>query len=357
MKSTKRERQLHKKPYRAVLGFLISFILLCFAGSVLFAKYYAGNSNKGVATASSLYFCSNFIKDLSGIKNENDYPIVYNTNSWNGEDEFVFDLEIRNYQNQLLFNDANLDIDYEITFKLEGDSTEEGTTETESTEESYTVTYTNGSGNVSESKQIDAEGIKFEMSGTLDGGQARSNTFRITIPKLAEGSDFSKKILVVATPTSPEYIAGSYKLGGWIQAKKVAKEYGFSSGFNIIGSLQDEGAWTEDDKKKIASQAALPYTIRYDGDENNATHTVRVEWNSAYVELNQYDDFFKNKQEVSEKSGWYYLEIQMEPSSTVNLVFYKQKNFITNVKSKSELENTVIVEDRNAPTNTSTTSQ
>lgn len=338
MKSMKRKKQLHKKQYRVVLGFLTSFILLCFAGSVLFAKYYAGNSNKGVATASSLYFSSNLLKDLSKLQNEAEYPMIYNTNSWNGEEDYVFDLEIRNYQNQLLFNDSNLNIDYSITFKLAEDCKATG----------YTV---ENKSNNSQPQEINADsGVIFQMNGKLNGGQARSNTFRITIPKLSEGSEFSEKILVIATPTSPEYIKNAYKIGGFIQAKKVAKEYGFSSKFNIMDSLQGENAWTDADKKIIASQAALPYTIRYDGDENNATHMIRVEWDSTLVELNRYDEFFNVKKEISEKAGWYYLEIEMEPSSNVNLVFYKQSEFISKVKSKSDLQSIVIVTDSNAPT-------
>ena len=118
MKAIKKNRKLHKKFYRAMGGFLITLVLLCAAGGNLFAKYYAGQKNKGVGVASSLYFSSNVLKNVASTEDTTDYPMIFNKEAWNGTDECEIEVDIRNYANQLLYNDKNLDITYQISFQL-----------------------------------------------------------------------------------------------------------------------------------------------------------------------------------------------------------------------------------------------
>ena len=222
MKKRNFKKQLHKKKYRVVLGFLTSLVLFCLASGALIAKYYAGRSNKGVATASSLYFSSNLLKNVQGVE-ESAYPVIYNTDAWDGNNPYSFNLLIRNYQNQLLYNDENLDIQYDISFRLI-DATDNGT---------YQVTYQGETKTVSLNTEC-------KFSATLAGGQAMSNQFTVSVARPAGNTDKNYKsvgILVTATPVSPSYVANSAKLGGIFYASLVSVKYDLRGEFSKVDNV------------------------------------------------------------------------------------------------------------------------
>lgn len=302
------KKQLHKKKYRVILGFLTSFVLLCLASSALIAKYYAGRSNKGVATASSLYFFSNFLKNVQELE-ENDYPAIYNNDAWDGNSQYDFNLSIRNYQNQLLYNDKNLDITYKISFQLEG--TSDGGT--------YQVTYKD------ETKTITANEA-CEFTAELTGGQAMSNQFIVSVARPTGNTDVNYKstgIRVTATPVSPGYVANSVKLGGIFYASLVSVKYELNGGFSKVTD--------------VSQYAGFPYTITYKPGEDNTAHTVKITWDASKLQLDKNSPYYGSKHD-SENSKQY-IEILIEPYAALDLVFYRASGFsgITQVNELNAL--------------------
>ena len=107
--------------------FVFACILLSTTATIM-AKYYAKESRKGVATASGLYFTSNYLEQIS----DDVLPERANTNQWLGSGTCNLNIEIYNYSNILLYNDENLNITecerpiYIKTFLLDAIKKEQG---------------------------------------------------------------------------------------------------------------------------------------------------------------------------------------------------------------------------------------
>lgn len=296
-KNTK--KQLHNKKYRVVFGFLASLLLLCLAGGFLLAKYYAGRSNKGVATASSLYFSSNLLKNVQQL-NENDYPVVYNTAAWDGTYAYSYNLEIRNYQNQLLYNDQNLDIQYNINFQLVNE-TDGGTYQVTCQNETKTITY----------------GTSCSFSATLEGGQAKENKFTVSIKRPEGNVDTNYKsvgIRVTATPVSPSYVANYEKLGGILYATTFSSQYELNGGFSKVQT------------GKVSGYAGFPYTITYKPGEDNMVQKVKVSWDADKLQLDQYSPY-RSSVQTDSVNNRDYIVISVEPYTVFDIMFYRTSEF------------------------------
>ena len=296
-KNTK--KQLHNKKYRVFFGFLASLLLLCLAGGFLLAKYYAGRSNKGVATASSLYFSSNLLKNVQQL-NENDYPVVYNTAAWDGTYAYSYNLEIRNYQNQLLYNDQNLDIQYNINFQLVNE-TDGGTYQVTCQNETKTITY----------------GTSCSFSATLEGGQAKENKFTVSIKRPEGNVDTNYKsvgIRVTATPVSPSYVANYEKLGGILYATTFSSQYELSGGFSKVQT------------GKVSGYAGFPYTITYKPGEDNMVQKVKVSWDADKLQLDQYSPY-RSSVQTDSVNNRDYIVISVEPYTVFDIMFYRTSEF------------------------------
>lgn len=309
MKAIKKNRKLHKKFYRAMGGFLITLVLLCAAGGNLFAKYYAGQKNKGVGVASSLYFSSNVLKNVASTEDTKDYPMIFNKEAWDGTGECEIEVDIRNFANQLLYNDENLNITYEIKFSLT-DLSSDGTT--------YTVSDTSGTN--TESKSITGDATACTFNKVLNGGKPDQHPFKIKVqrPDTASGStDYtSAKIKVVAKPVSPSYVQKSYTLGGIVCATSITAGYSFTAGF-------DSGVTIED-------YAGYPYTISYTPDIDQKPHTIRISWNTKQVEMDKFNSYYPSDGGTTDsEQNWKYIELIMEPYSTIHLTFYRAATFST----------------------------
>ena len=296
-KNTK--KQLHNKKCRAVVGCLASLLLLCLAGGILFAKYYAGRSNKGVATASSLYFSSNLLKNVQKL-NENDYPVVYNTAAWDGTYAYSYNLEIRNYQNQLLYNDQNLDIQYDINFQLVNE-TDGGT---------YQVTYQN------ETKTI-TYGTSCSFSATLEGGQATVNKFIVSINRPEGNVDTNYKsvgVQVTATPVSPSYVANYEKLGGVLYATTFSSRYELKGEFSKVQT------------GKVSGYAGFPYTITYKPGEDNMAQRVKISWDASKLQLDKYCPHYSSIQ-TDAVNNREYIVLSIEPYTIFDINFFRTSEF------------------------------
>ena len=336
MKAIKKNRKLHKKFYRAMGGFLITLVLLCAAGGNLFAKYYAGQKNKGVGVASSLYFSSNVLKNVASTEDTTDYPVIFNTEPWDGTKECKITVDICNYANQLLYNDDNLDITYDISFQLR-DASDGGT---------YDVTYGEEKQTISQDNTVTFQGK------TLKGGNPVTDHFEISVTRPDSEKENTKYrsdgIIVTATPVSPSYVTKSAKLGGVIYASMLSAAYKLDHAFKL-----DSGA-------AVADYSGFPCTITYTPGEDQAAHKVKVSWRSDLLEIDQFNTYYQKAKQDTGSIGteegtddmqWQYMIIIMQPYSSIEITFYRASKDFND--SSATLDSYVTLQDMDKTTTNS----
>lgn len=288
----------------------------------VYAKYYANTSNKGVTTASNCYFSSNLLKDMT--EQETDYTNVYNTDPWNGIGSYITELHVRNFQSQILYNDSNLDLTYNITFELTG-SPDGGI---------YTVTYGEETKSLEYGKTYTIKDI------TLRGGNAVKSVFNVsfTPPEEHDLNYTSNGVKVTAETTAPDYAVGR-KLGGILYASVFTAEYKLENGFDFASTELD-------------SMGGLPYTITYTPGLDNKVHELEIVWDSSLLELDEFivDKYGKNNLVEDADGKHTTLKVKIEPFASLHLIFYRKDGFKSDtVTSDDELEALVQVTDLDEP--------
>lgn len=280
-------------------------------GGFTFAKYYANNSNKGVTAASNYYFTSNLLGEAL-TEEEGQWKTVYNTDPWDGQGQYPFELRIQNYQNQLLYNDENLSITYKITFELLEDdggsyAVQHGTETSKSLSVGNPVTYENL---------------------VIEGGMARFDDFDVLFNAPADaGEDYqSAGVQVVAEITAPDYLTTiKRQIGGILHIGVVKADYSLQGGYDFSVSLIDN-TWSEADRATVEAMAAFPYSISYTPGADNAAHEVQINWDSSVLQLNEFDENY-SKITQDEATGQATLKITIQPHETLQLIFYRADGF------------------------------
>ena len=297
------------KKIRIIFWFVFACLLLSTTATIM-AKYYAKESRKGVATASGLYFTSNYLEQIS----DDVLPERANTNQWLGSGTCNLNIEIYNYSNILLYNDENLNITYDMHFQMQ---------EAPGANESYKVSYktTDAEGNQTEHVIELVDTNKQTIEGLyLPGGQALANYVQLQItpnvndPSVkVENSYRSKKVAVWVEPTAPDYVANSNKLGAILSATPSKQAFSFRAAFDI--EEQMEGMSLEEGKALIESYAGFPYT---------------------YLELDMYNKYYQEAKKQglvttvnNTGAGVTYTSIIMDLTSYTSMEFdfYKTTSF------------------------------
>jgi hypothetical protein len=252
------------------IGVALCILVVAVPSGVSLAKYYAKRDNKGVSVASGLYFNSNCISNVAGSINEPlDTIDLMNVPGYvNPEGGSIFYLDIRNYDNHLLYNELYLDLKYTISFmKING--------------ETASVEYINEEGkNVRVSLEdggtyVDAtpasihpgwNGNYLTLTGKeLAGGAARQHSYVIRTTNAIDGTD--AKVLVMAHPTAPDYVAAAaedMRLIGVLQAQPKNVKVGIDRSAFLIEDTTD---YTTDWKRAVEKMSGLVYTIQTNGDD------------------------------------------------------------------------------------------
>lgn len=317
------KRAYVKRMKRIRILFWCAFVCLLFAGTgTLLAKYYAKESRKGVATASGLYFTSNYLEAVTGSE-VNDLPERVNTNQWLGTGTCSIGIEVYNYSNILLYNDENLNITYDMHFKM---------LEAPGENETYKVVYTtyedngepkNNEINLTDTNEHTIEGLY------LPGGQATSNSVQLQItPKddaniKVDNSYRSKKVAVWVEPTAPDYVAKSNKLGAILSATPSKLSFSLKGSFDVSEKLKD--APEEEVRKLLASHAGFTYKIQTSGEltEAEENRKIKLKWNSTYLEMDIYNKYCKELEVTTteETDGNVYKSIVMDTVSYISMEF------------------------------------
>lgn len=305
--------KLNKISKKALGIFTLIIVGIGIAGGVTLAKYYANNSNKGVTAAANYYFSSDVLDDALN-KEENpeagdeEWKSVYNTGAWDGKSTYNFNLKIRNYENQLLYNSANLNISYEIAFTLLDN--DDGTYQIKNGAQLITL----------------EEGKTVSLSEIIEGGTAMADTFTVvfTAPGVIQDDYESAGVEVVAKITGPEFLTKTEtKIGGIIHARTVEAEYSLNGTFDFNVSPIAENWGVDED---IYDMAAFPYAITYTPGTDNAAHRIQISWNAEYLQLDQFDENYGNV-ETSEDKKTSSLTVLIQPKEDFELIFYRTDKF------------------------------
>lgn len=315
---------------------LVCFIAILASGINTFAKYYSQQRQKGVAMASNFYFSSDILAkgvkvDANGpVSGFAEYPM---SGKWNkGGTSSSYTFNIRNFENNLLYNDSNLDVKYNIYFMLEKEETNGAICTISDGQYSTTVSTT-------ANYMKDGENIK-EYS--LNGGEAQSQTFTVSYSH-PEGSDYPVGLYIWVVSTSPDYInKENYTLGAKIKLSESVASFTLSGKFDL--GLSSENELTDEDKTLIAQQSGFVYRITTSGAHDNDEVPLIIKWNTKLLGL---DKFSSIGQYDIDSNGIATAKTLIKTFSSLDLIFYKTSLFDKkNDWTRSEFENLVTVEEQ-----------
>lgn len=300
--------------------FIVCAIMFVLAGTATFAKYYSMQKQKGVAVSSEFYFGSNILKN--GVVFGNDgapttiAPYV-KTNGWSaGSSGSTVQIQIRNCENSLLYNDANIEIHYDVYVMLKEKATngikyyiQQGQSSTDIT--NYTTP------------------TKVYSDQILPGGEVIEQDYVLRFINSESSAEPPKDVYVWIVPTQPSYInATQYTMGACISLVAASEAFTFESGFDIDLEASDK-ALTAAQKALIRTQAGLIFNIAttgvYEQSENKGIVPVRLTWNPLYVELDRFSEF--NKNVLTDGNGMKYVDMDLQTYTSENLIFYRTTAF------------------------------
>lgn len=317
----KTKKKFHMKKRTLLIGFMIGIVMALGVTTFSIAKYYAKRDNKGVSVASGLYFNSNCISNVPGkidtpLKNIDLTTVPGYVNPEGGD---IFYMDIRNYDNHLLYNELYLDLEYTISFlKLNG--------------EDCSVQYTDSTG--AEVRQELKDGEVFTLTGReLKGGAARYESYIVRTNQATDGTD--AEVLVMAYPTAPDYVstaAEDMRLIGVLHAQPKDVKVGIDQeGFLIENTAEYQADW----KSAVAGMSGLQYAIMTNGDDVSSSGAVKgellVTWNSKMLDINQYDPYYLEAVEsgrISTDGDNKTMTIKVLPYANVKITFYKTADFV-----------------------------
>ena len=293
------------KPVGIAVTVLVCLILVGVSYTV-YAKYYKTGFNKGMSTASGFYFNSNLMasvpeldvaseEDLYIIPNDILESIIVSSNptAWAGGDvDYPFDVEVRNFDNQLLYNDKDLNVEYAVYFVLLDKPTEGST---------YFVT---PEGGTAEELKWDDENdrgvVKSFTEGTLlPGGRTSWDTYRVSIGTTATDIYVPSRVLMVAYPTGPDYLQGTKSIAGMVKAEVQERKFVIEKQGFTICERADYLTTAFDDWKTdvILNESGFVYHVytsgNFSGNGSAARKRIQLVWRRDMFKINYYDTYYQ----------------------------------------------------------------
>ncbi len=348
-------RQVNKKVRITIT--VLACMLIVGVSLTVYSKYYKTGYNKGMAIASGFYFSSNYMASVDEIKGLTVEEIAArytdsiitsaNLDSWKGTDAFTFNIEIWNYDNQLLYNDKDLNVDYKINFILLEEPTGAAYSVTDGTT-TYSLEWKEG------------KGTAVSFDGSLAGGMPRADSYQLTVGKTS-GDYAPSEVLMVAYPTGPDYLVNTQYtryIAGIVKANYEDREFKIESGTGFTVSKTQE--YADDWKKAVEEESGFEYRLITSGNYTGSGTTVTrkkitLKWNSDMFKINKNDVYY---QEVKDDSTRYYtvmedgvewqvMNIEVLPYASLKFVFFRNDEFdnkINAMSQSSQFERSVQVE-------------
>lgn len=335
-----RRRRKIEKRVRAV-AFLVLFAAVLSVGlgvRHVYAKYFSESARWGVAIASGVYFTANY-----ATANEDFFETVVKNDYTGNKYDFVF--EVRNYENQLLFNESGVVIPYSVSFWL-GESPVNAQYQVECQEQFYTI-------GVEEDGKVTIDGQ------TIGGGSAFANEYQIHI--IADSSEESHKAvpIYVEVQTAEGAIINRTLRGKMVLNNQAAPEnYIESQEFIVPEDVTDDA----EKFARILKMSEFTYEIRTVGEvaSDDVTERLKLSWNPKLLEIDLFDEAYlawqedveessgaRPEQPAKDESGWYYITLEVMPYSAQSVHFLRGADFETSVKNMDVLNEAIKAEKEN----------
>lgn len=354
--------KLNKKARIAVA--VLACLVLVGVSYTVYSKYYKTGYNRGMSIASGFYFNSNYmaaVDELRG-KTEDDLPnisndvlesviISANKTSWTDSPTYLFQVEVRNYDNHLLYNDKELDVEYEVHFMLLN----------EPLGAAYSVSF---GGLGQDEKELTWENGRGEVvtyQGELPGGSCQEDVYYLQIQMKDAYIYEPADVLMVAYPVGPDYLRSTKTIAGILRANHEEKEFRIEpeSGFVV----RHEETYPDDWKGTVLKESGYEYLVytsgNYTGEGSAVRKTIKVMWRKDMYKINEFDEYYQEVkgdrkrcyEETEGEHTWCVMEIDVLPYASLKFVFYRNddfENIIKEMKYSSEFEKSVqvtVVED------------
>ncbi len=326
-------KKLNKKSRLLITA--MGVLILAGTSFSVYAKYYKTGYNKGMAIASGFYFSSNYMaphEDIKGLTMEeiaDGYrnTIIASVDDWHGTDTHFVSVEVRNYDTQLLYNDKDLNVEYQVNFMLLD----------EPAGANYSVRY----GSDTKALSFNAgKGTVASFTGTLPGGGLSANGYELTVAKTGSAAYVPSDILMVAYPTGPDYLVGTRCIAGIIKFDYVEKEFKIEDHGFEIRKTWDSANWKQDVDKESGFIYELITSGNYTGSETTATRKkIQLKWDASMFKINANDKYYlsvagtPDYYQVTESGILYQvMEIEVLPYASLEFVFFRNEGFDDKIK-------------------------
>lgn len=357
MQKEKPEKKKREKKNRIpqIIFTALAGLLVLGVSITVYSKYYKTGYNKGMAIASGFYFSSNFMavtEDLKGKTMEeiardhlDSVIISANPTSWKGTDAYTFGVEVRNYDNHLLYNDRDLNVEYQIEFML--------------LEEPKGATYQVGFG--TETKRLTKKGNVVSFKGKLPGGGLKADVYSLSVGMTNAGIYEPADVLMVAYPIGPDYLVDTKCMAGIVRAIFEEREFKIEegSGFTVIYTEEYEKDW----KAAVEPEAGFVYQLittgSYTGSETTSTtKKIKIKWKKDIFKISMNDEYYQEAlkhdaafptepKQFYEDGEWQVMEVEVMPYASIKFVFFRNDGFepgLSGITQKEDFEALITAE-------------
>lgn len=248
--------------FKVTLMLFCGFIVI-FASKYydVWAKYIVNDSSEEVINANSFYFTSNYLNPVGADNSVSEYILF----GWDGKSKKSFPFNVRNYDNPLLYNNENQDVEYEISWEILSDNKDDV----------EVTVYRLENGDETQT-----------LGGTLLGGEDSytAHEYKLSIEsKSSEKIEKDVTVLLTAKTKNAPYSAE-------LQTKVTLQYTAFA---NFIS----EQGFSDDENNEIVKAFKYDINTANQIDESElentditiATETIHLSWNNNLVELNYLD--------------------------------------------------------------------
>lgn len=338
-------RKINRKRWIIIIA--VCLILAGASSIYIYAKYYKTGYNKGMAIASGFYFSSNYMAvhdDIKGLSMEeiaagHRNTIIASVDDWHGTDIHFATVEMRNYDSQLLYNDKDLNVEYQVNFMLLD----------EPAGANYSVKYG------SETKALGFSGGKgtvVSFTGTLPGGELSANGYELSVAKTGNAEYVPSDILMAAYPVGPDYLVGTRCIAGILKFDYVEKPFKIEQSGFAVRKTWDINNWKADVDKESGFVYELITSGSYTGSETTVTRKkIQLKWDASMFRINATDKYYlsvagtSDYYQVTENGNTYQvMEIEVLPYASLKFVFFRNEDFETKVNAmagSAEFEETI----------------
>lgn len=352
----RRKRQRIKK----IVKFFWIFLPLCLllsGGYYVYAKYLAQSVQRGITIASSIYFTSNYASPSQTDVNDMSDALVSAAQSVETSGrEYDFNVEIRNYENILLFNSSNAQIPYTVEFWL---------ADAEAAGDTYQVTATVKTKKADGTFEEQRENKSFTQdraatfSNILTGGEALSDDYEIQVnAPSGKAAPIYVRVKTADGALLTELLKGKIVL----QTRSDDGEFLKSFGFNVNGDTEKEQF------QYLQKQSEFNYKIITGGisqEDGGNTEMVTLYWDGTVYDIDRFSSAWlaweksgKSSPQTISKSvltgytdrDWnqwsdrvYAITVPVNAHASISVGFFRETDYVSKVTSAAAQQNFVYV--------------